>query len=77
MRICVYDWNHGGHHPVHVRLFVSALLPDQEIVVAASEPTLAGISDLDVETFHSASPARGISDETMWGRSGRDLANLR
>lgn len=56
MKICLYDWNHGGHHPAFLRLFAEALHPDHEVVIAASDPTLEELSDLPVESFGLGAP---------------------
>lgn len=49
MRICLFEWNAGGHHDFYARAFAEALAPCAEVVVAGSDPLLAGIDVPGVE----------------------------
>lgn len=58
MKICLFDWNAGGHHNLYASAFAEALAPCAEVTVAASDPVLAELDPgLDVET-HSLGEAR-------------------
>jgi glycosyltransferase involved in cell wall biosynthesis len=57
MRICLFDWNAGGHHNFYARAFAEALAPCAEVVVAGSDPLLAGIDSSRVR-FHSLGDPR-------------------
>jgi hypothetical protein len=46
MRICLFDWNEGGHNPLYLKSFAAALLPGAEVVLAAPDAALARV-DLD------------------------------
>jgi hypothetical protein len=56
VRICLFDWNAGGHHDFYARAFAAALAPRAEVVVAASDPLLAGLDLPSVETYSLGSP---------------------
>ncbi|HEX7245568.1 MAG TPA: glycosyltransferase [Solirubrobacterales bacterium] len=57
MRICLFEWNAGGHHNFYARAFAEALAPRAEVVVAAPEPVLAELgSDLGVTTHSLGEP---------------------
>lgn len=45
MRICLFDWNVGGHHEEVAKAWASALDPGPEVVLAMAGPTLAGLRD--------------------------------
>lgn len=47
MRICLFDWNQGGHHAEILRSVAEALRPGAEVVVAAPEAALTGAGELD------------------------------
>ena len=40
MRICLFEWNAGGHHDFYARAFADALAPQADVVVAGSDPLL-------------------------------------
>jgi hypothetical protein len=48
MKICLFDWNAGGHHNFHARAFAEALAPSEEVVIAGSDPLLDSIEDVTV-----------------------------
>ncbi len=56
MKICLFDWNAGGHHNFYVRAFAEALAPGAEVVIAGSEPLLEAIADLPVATHSLGTP---------------------
>jgi hypothetical protein len=57
MRICLFEWNAGGHHNFYAQAFADALAPRADVVLAASEPLLENIDRSRVET-HSLGEAR-------------------
>ncbi len=56
MKICLFDWNAGGHHAEIAKAFARALHPGAEVVLAASDPTLASVSDVPAATLSLGSP---------------------
>jgi Glycosyl transferases group 1 len=56
MKICLFDWNAGGHHDFYAHAFAEALAPRAEVIVAASDPLLAGLDLPAVETHSLGSP---------------------
>jgi len=56
MKICLFDWNAGGHHNFYARAFAEALTPGAEVIVAGSEPLLEAIADLPVATHSLGAP---------------------
>jgi glycosyltransferase involved in cell wall biosynthesis len=57
MKICLFDWNAGGHHSFYARSFAAALAGCAEVVVAGSEPLLESI-DVDGVQLHSLGQPR-------------------
>jgi hypothetical protein len=57
MKICLFEWNAGGHHNFYARAFAEALAPVADVVVAGSNPLLDAMADTSVET-HSLGPSR-------------------
>jgi glycosyltransferase involved in cell wall biosynthesis len=45
MKICLFDWNAGGHHNFYARSFAEALRGSAEVIVAGSDPLLASLDD--------------------------------
>ncbi|HEX3324651.1 MAG TPA: glycosyltransferase [Solirubrobacterales bacterium] len=56
MKICLFEWNAGGHHNFYARSFAEALTGSAEVVVAGSEPLLASIEDPSVERYSLGDP---------------------
>jgi hypothetical protein len=71
MRICLFEWNAGGHHNFYARAFAEALAPRAEVVVAGSDPLLAGIDVPGVEPHSLGDPRPRPGPEP-----GRDKASL-
>lgn len=71
MRICLFEWNAGGHHNFYARAFAEALAPVAEVVVAGSDPLLEAMADVEVET-HSLGAPRPRPDR----EPGLDKASL-
>ena len=61
LKITLFDWTVGGHHPLYVRRFVEALRPAVDVVVAAPDETLTQIRDLEIECV-SLGTARPLLD---------------
>jgi glycosyltransferase involved in cell wall biosynthesis len=74
MRIALFDWTSGGHHPLYVRRFVEALRPAAELVVAAPDEMLAQIADLDVESIPLGVPRPLVDLDRPLAPQHRELA---
>ena len=61
MKICLFDWNAGGHHNFYVQAFAAALAPGADIVVAAPDPVIQELdrSAMDVYSLGDARPRPG------------------
>lgn len=57
MRVCIFDWNGGGHNPGLMLRFAEALAPRAEVVLAAPEQELEQIEQGSFE-LHSLGAAR-------------------
>lgn len=77
MKVCLYDWNHGGHHPSYLRLFAEALQPDVEVVIAASTPSHEELSGLDVERLDLGDPRPPPRSQPKGRLARLDEAKLR
>ncbi len=71
MKICLFEWNAGGHHNFYARAFAESLAPVAEVVVAGSDPLLETMADVEVET-HSLGAPRPRPDQGP----GLDKASL-
>ncbi|HEX6754033.1 MAG TPA: glycosyltransferase [Solirubrobacterales bacterium] len=71
MRVCLFDWNAGGHHNFYARAFAEALAPRADVVVAGSDPLLSGIDASGVR-LHSL----GAQRPRPGPEPGRDKASL-
>lgn len=71
MRICLFEWNAGGHHNFYARAFAEALSPVADVVVAGSDPLLKAMADVPVATHSLGEQRPRPSDEL-----GRDKASL-
>ncbi len=58
MRVCIFDWNGGGHNPGLMLRFAEALAPDAEVVLAAPDRELeqAGESGFQHHALGDARP---------------------
>lgn len=45
MRVCIFDWNGGGHNPGLMLRFTEALAPEVEVVLAAPDRELEEVGD--------------------------------
>lgn len=57
MKICLFEWNAGGHHNFYAKAFAEALAPVADVTVAGSDPLLAAMADVPV-AVHSLGDAR-------------------
>jgi hypothetical protein len=57
MKICLFEWNAGGHHNFYAKAFADALAEKADVVLAASEPLLRSIDTSRVE-IHSLGESR-------------------
>jgi glycosyltransferase involved in cell wall biosynthesis len=71
MKICLFDWNAGGHHNFYARSFAEALSGHSDVVVAGSEPLIGSIDQPSVE-LHSLGAPRPRPDPSK----GLDKASL-
>lgn len=55
MKICLFDWNEGGHHAEVAKAFARALDPGADVVLAAPAATLESAGAVPAETFQLAS----------------------
>jgi glycosyltransferase involved in cell wall biosynthesis len=56
MKICLFEWNAGGHHNFYAKAFAEALDPVADVIVAGSNPLLEAMADLPVETHSLGKP---------------------
>lgn len=63
MKICLFEWNAGGHHDFYARAFAEALAGQAEVVVAGSDRLLEGIAGAAVETHSLGEPRPRPSPE--------------
>jgi glycosyltransferase involved in cell wall biosynthesis len=56
MRITLFDWVAGGHHPIYVHRFAEVLGSDAEVIVAAPDETLAEVADGSFATLSLGRP---------------------
>jgi hypothetical protein len=56
MKICLFEWNSGGHHDFYARAFAEALAPKAEVVVAAPDPLLEKLGGVPVRHHSLGAP---------------------
>lgn len=71
MRVCLFDWNAGGHHNFYARSFANALTGAADVVVAGSEPLLRELGEATFEVHNLGEPR-----PRMDGQPGTDKATL-
>lgn len=61
MKICLFEWNAGGHHNFYAQSFADALAGHADVVLAASDPLLESIdhSRVEVRSLGEARPRPG------------------
>ena len=68
MRICLFEWNAGGHHNFYARAFADALAPQADVVVAGSDPLLESIDRSRSRFTRLASHGLGLARSRAWTR---------
>lgn len=71
MKICLFDWNAGGHHNFYARAFAEALSGQAEVVIAGPDLLLREIANPSVETYSLGEPRPRPVKE-----NGHDKASL-
>lgn len=74
MKVALFDWTSGGHHPLYVRRFVEALHPRAEVIVAAPDAVLQQVADLGAEFFPLGESRPLVDRRRALGPQHRDLA---
>lgn len=74
MRIGLFDWTSGGHHPLYLRRFADALLADADVVAAAPDALLDKMRDLPVERYSLGDPRPPIDETRSLAAQHRELA---
>jgi glycosyltransferase involved in cell wall biosynthesis len=71
VKICLFEWNAGGHHNFYAQAFADALTPVANVTVAGSDPLLESIdrSQINVHSLGGPRPRPGPEP-------GRDKASL-
>lgn len=80
MKICLFEWNAGGHHDFYARAFANALSPRADVVVAGSDPLLENIDHSSVEVHSLGEPRPRPSPEPGLDKASlaeREIALLR
>lgn len=70
MKICLFDWNAGGHHNFYARAFAEALSGNAEVVIAGPDPLLGEIANPDVETYSLGAPRPRPVEESGYDKAG-------
>lgn len=71
MKITLFDWVGGGHHPIYVRRFAEALRSEAEVVVAAPEETIREIGDHALPAISLGHPRPRISPAHLFDPHAR------
>ena len=74
MRIALFDWAHGGHHPVYLRRFAEVLARYADVVIAASDPTIEQIAGVPADTMSLGPPRPAIAGAGLRRADKRVLA---
>ncbi len=76
MRICLFDWNEGGHHAEVAKAFARALNPGADVVLAAPQATLHSAGEIPAEPLPlaTAKPRPGVRDSPQSGPTKSELA---
>jgi glycosyltransferase involved in cell wall biosynthesis len=66
MKICLFEWNSGGHHNFYAQAFADALTDRADVFLAASEPLLQSIdtSRLEIHSLGDSRPRPGSGADT-------------
>jgi glycosyltransferase involved in cell wall biosynthesis len=74
VRVALFDWAHGGHHPIYLRRFAEALAAYADVVVAASDATLEQVAGVPAETISLGPPRPAIGGAGFRRADARVLA---
>lgn len=80
MRVCLFDWNAGGHHNLYAQSFGEALGDVAEVVIAGSDPLLAEVEGSGFESHSLGAPRPRTGTRPGTGKSTlaeQELALLR
>lgn len=66
MKICLFEWNAGGHHNFYAQAFADALAGHADVVLAASDQLLENVdhSQIEVLSLGQARPRPGSGPAT-------------
>jgi glycosyltransferase involved in cell wall biosynthesis len=73
MRIALFDWVGGGHHPIYLRRFADALDAEAEVVVAAPDETLRQFDDDSTRAISLGDPRPHIAPGRAFDADGRRI----
>lgn len=73
MRVCIFDWNGGGHNPGLMLRFAEALAPDVEIVLAAPDRELEQVGEGGFERYGLGDPRPRPARPGRYLRDGKEL----
>jgi hypothetical protein len=74
MRITLFDWTSGGHHPIYARRLIEAFRPRMDVVGAFPDDVLAQLDDLDFEPFSLGVARPPVSSSRPLRVQHRELA---
>jgi Glycosyl transferases group 1 len=73
MRVCIFDWNGGGHNPGLMLRFAEALTHDVEVVLAAPNQELEQAERRGFELYRLGDPRPRPSRPGRYLRDGKEL----
>ena len=73
MRVCIFDWNGGGHNPGLMLRFAEALAPDVEVVLAAPNRELEQAGTTGFEHYPLGEPRPRPARPGRYLRDGKEL----
>ena len=73
MRIALFDWVGGGHHPIYLSRFAEALGANAEVVVAAPDETLHQFVDDSIRAMSLGDPRPHIAPGRAFDADGRRI----
>jgi glycosyl transferase family 1 len=73
MRVCIFDWNGGGHNPGLMLRFAEALTAETEVVLAAPDRELEQAGERSFEHYRLGDPRPRPSRPGRYLRNGEEL----
>jgi Glycosyl transferases group 1 len=73
MRVCIFDWNGGGHNPGLMLRFAEALAPDAEVVLAAPDLELEQVGERGFKRYPLGDPRPRPARPGRYLRDGEEL----